>query len=64
MHPGHVCVISNVFKQLAILKPKLRRSVVAVFMVVASALLLTNWLIARRAAAFAYRGQPEPRSPR
>ena len=35
-------------------------SVVAVFMVVASALLLTNWLIARRAAAFAHRGEPEP----
>jgi hypothetical protein len=38
-------------------------SVVAVFMVVASALLLTNWLIARRAAAFAHRGLPEQRSP-
>jgi len=38
-------------------------SVIAVFMVVASALLLTNWLIARRAAAFAFRGQPDPRSP-
>lgn len=38
-------------------------SVVTVFMIVASALLLTNWLIARRAAAFAFRGQPEPRSP-
>jgi hypothetical protein len=25
--------------------------------------LLTNWLIARRAAAFAHRGAPEPRSP-
>ncbi|VEG58401.1 putative conserved membrane protein [Mycolicibacterium aurum] len=38
-------------------------SVVAVFMIVASALLLTNWLIARRAAAFAHQGLPEPRSP-
>lgn len=38
-------------------------SVVAVFMIVASALLLTNWLIARRAAAFAHRGMPEQRSP-
>ncbi|PRC53383.1 hypothetical protein C6A85_54110, partial [Mycobacterium sp. ITM-2017-0098] len=38
-------------------------SVVAVFMLVASALLLTNWLMARRAAAFAHRGGPEPRSP-
>lgn len=37
-------------------------SVLAAFMVVASAVLLTNWLIARRAAAFAHRGQQEPRS--
>lgn len=37
-------------------------SVVAVFMIVASALLLMNWLIARRAAAYAHRGVPEPRS--
>ena len=29
-------------------------SVVAVFMIVASAVVLTNWLIARRAAAFAH----------
>ncbi|AFM19705.1 hypothetical protein Mycch_5018 [Mycolicibacterium chubuense NBB4] len=36
-------------------------SVVAVFTVVASAVLLVNWLIARRAAAYAHRGQPEPR---
>ena len=36
-------------------------SVVAMFMVVASAVVLTNWLIGRRAAAFAYRGQPDPR---
>lgn len=35
-------------------------SVVAVFMVVASAVLLTNWLIARRAAAYAHYGQQEP----
>jgi Domain of unknown function (DUF4328) len=37
-------------------------SVIAMFMVVASAVVLTNWLIARRAAAFAYRGHQEPRS--
>lgn len=37
-------------------------SVVAVFMVVASAVVLTNWLIARRAAAFAHQGRPDPRS--
>ncbi len=37
-------------------------SVVAMFMVVASALLLTNWLIARRSAAFAHHGHQEPRS--
>jgi Domain of unknown function (DUF4328) len=37
-------------------------SVVAMFMVVATAVVLTNWLIARRAAAFAYRGHHEPRS--
>lgn len=37
-------------------------SVVAMFMVVASALVLTNWLIARRAAAYAHHGHPEPRS--
>jgi Domain of unknown function (DUF4328) len=37
-------------------------SVIAMFLVVASAVVLTNWLIARRAAAFAYRGHPEPRS--
>ncbi|GAB3222376.1 DUF4328 domain-containing protein [Mycolicibacterium hippocampi] len=37
-------------------------SVVAMFMVVASALLLTNWLIARRSAAFAHQGRQEPRS--
>ncbi len=37
-------------------------SVIAVFMVVASAVVLTNWLIARRAAAFAYRGHEDPRS--
>ncbi|MCT7661553.1 DUF4328 domain-containing protein [Mycobacterium deserti] len=36
-------------------------SVVAVFMVVASAVVLTNWLIARRAAAFAYRGHEDSR---
>jgi Domain of unknown function (DUF4328) len=37
-------------------------SVVAMFLVVATAVVLTNWLIARRAAAFAYRGHQEPRS--
>ncbi|WP_178359699.1 DUF4328 domain-containing protein [Mycolicibacterium hippocampi] len=37
-------------------------SVVAMFMVVASALVLTNWLIARRSAAFAHHGHQEPRS--
>nr|ABP43621.1 conserved hypothetical protein [Mycolicibacterium gilvum PYR-GCK] len=37
-------------------------SVVAVFTVVASALMLTNWLIARRAAAYAHRGHQDPRS--
>ncbi len=37
-------------------------SVIAVFMVVASALVLTNWLISRRAAAFAHQGRPDPRS--
>jgi hypothetical protein len=36
-------------------------SVVAVFMVVASALLLTNWLIARRAAAYAHHDLQDPR---
>lgn len=37
-------------------------SVIAMFMVVASAVVLTNWLIARRAAAFGHYGRPEPRS--
>ena len=36
-------------------------SVVAVFMIVATAVVLTNWLIGRRAAAYAYRGKPDPR---
>ena len=36
-------------------------SVVAVFMVVASMVVLTNWLIGRRAAAFASRGHEDPR---
>jgi hypothetical protein len=36
-------------------------SVIAMFMVVASAVVLTNWLIGRRAAAYAYRLQPDPR---
>ena len=37
-------------------------SVAAMFTVVASAVVLTNWLIARRAAAFAHHGRQEPRS--
>ncbi|KUI06824.1 hypothetical protein AU190_22695 [Mycolicibacterium acapulense] len=37
-------------------------SVVAAFMVVASLIVLTNWLIARRAAAYTYRGTTDPRS--
>jgi hypothetical protein len=36
-------------------------SVLAVFTVVASAVVLTNWLIARRAAAYARHGRAEPR---
>ena len=36
-------------------------SVVAMFTVVASAVVLTNWLIARRAAAFAHHGRDGPR---
>lgn len=36
-------------------------SVVALFMVIACVIVLTNWLIARRAAAFAYRGHEDPR---
>ena len=36
-------------------------SVVAMFMVVASAVVLTNWLIARRAAAFAHHRRDDPR---
>ena len=36
-------------------------SVIAMFMVVASAVVLTNWLIGRRAAAFAHHGRPDPR---
>lgn len=39
-------------------------SVAAFFAVVATALVLTNWLIARRAAAYAHVGSPDPRSPR
>jgi hypothetical protein len=37
-------------------------SVLAVFMVVASAVVLTNWLIGRRAAAFAHHRRADPRS--
>jgi hypothetical protein len=37
-------------------------SVLAMFMVLAAAIVLTNWLIARRAAAFEHRGHPDPRS--
>jgi hypothetical protein len=36
-------------------------SVIAMFMVVASVVVLTNWLIARRAAAFAHRGHEDSR---
>lgn len=36
-------------------------SVAAVFMTVASVVVLMNWLIARRAVAFAHAGQAEPR---
>ena len=38
-------------------------SVLAVFTVVASVVVLTNWLIGRRAAAYAERGHDEPRPP-
>jgi hypothetical protein len=36
-------------------------SVVVMFMIVASAVVLTNWLIARRAAAFAHHRRDDPR---
>ncbi|MDA4085393.1 hypothetical protein MHAS_04469 [Mycolicibacterium hassiacum DSM 44199] len=36
-------------------------SVLAMFAVVGLVLVLTDWLIARRAAAFAHHGQPDPR---
>ena len=36
-------------------------SVLAIFTLIASAVVLANWLIGRRAAAYAYRGQPDPR---
>ena len=36
-------------------------SVVAMFMVIASAVVLTNWLISRRAAAFAHHHRDDPR---
>jgi hypothetical protein len=36
-------------------------SVLAMFTLAASAVVLMNWLIGRRAAAYAYRGQPDPR---
>lgn len=39
-------------------------SVVVMFAIVASAIMLTNWLIARRAAAFEHRGLHDPRSQR
>jgi hypothetical protein len=38
-------------------------SVVALFMVVGSLVVLTNWLIARRAAAFAHHQRSDPRPP-
>ena len=37
-------------------------SVLAVFTMIATAVVLTNWLVARRAAAFARLDRPEPRS--
>lgn len=37
-------------------------SVIAMFAVLAAAIVLTNWLVARRAAAFAHRGHQDPRS--
>jgi len=39
-------------------------SVLAMFAVVSAAIVLTNWLIARRAAAYAHHGRQDPRSPR
>ncbi|MCF6389626.1 DUF4328 domain-containing protein [Mycobacterium sp. MBM] len=39
-------------------------SVAAFFAVVGTAVVLTNWLIARRAAAYAHLGTPDPRSAR
>jgi hypothetical protein len=36
-------------------------SVAAIAVVIACAVALTGWLIARRAAAFAHRGEPDPR---
>jgi Domain of unknown function (DUF4328) len=39
-------------------------SVLAFFAVVATAVILTSWLIARRAAAYAHLGSPDPRSSR
>lgn len=39
-------------------------SVVVMFAIVASAIMLTNWLIARRAAAFGHQGLHDPRSQR
>ena len=36
-------------------------AVVAFFLLLALAIVLSNWLIARRAAAFAHRGQTDPR---
>jgi hypothetical protein len=38
-------------------------SVIAFFMVVASVVVLTNWLIARRAAAFGHHRRSDPRRP-
>jgi hypothetical protein len=36
-------------------------SVIAAFLMLASAIVLANWLVARRAAAFAHRGYEDPR---
>jgi glucan phosphoethanolaminetransferase (alkaline phosphatase superfamily) len=38
-------------------------SVIALFMVVASVVVMTNWLIGRRATAFAHHGRDDPRRP-
>jgi Domain of unknown function (DUF4328) len=37
-------------------------SVIAMFLLLASAIVLANWLVTRRAAAFAHRGHDDPRA--